>query len=274
MKSLVFCVATGILFAGIGLAQTVNASLGGTVVDSSGAAIPGATVTATGIDTGVANKTTANASGAYDFPTLAAGNYKVAAGFTGFKEFVYDRVVLDVGAQVRLNFTLTVGSATTAVEVTAAAESPLLATSAVVGGIITGDEILHLPLIDQNAANLALSQAQFAGGIGTGVSVAGGSTMMLATTVNGISVSNNRLDRAGGLLSFQLTQTVDMVEEVKVTSSPADAENGRSLGSVSMIVRSGTNEFHGSAMDGLRNTDLDANTLWNNLSHPICPGKP
>ena len=134
---------------------------------------------------------------------------------------------------MRLNFTLEVGAATTITEVTAAAESPLLTTSAVVGGIVTGDQILHLPLIDQNAANLALTQAQFAGGIGGGVSVAGGSTMTLATTVNGISVSNNRLDRAGGLLSFQLTQTVDMVEEVKVTSSPVDAENGRSLGSVS-----------------------------------------
>ena len=175
-------------------------------------------------------------------------------------------------AQVRLNFPAReVGAATTTVEVTAAAESPLMTTSAVVGGIVTGDEILHLPLIDQNAANLALTQAQFAGGIGGGVSVAGGSTMTLATTVNGISVSNTRLDRAGGLLSFQLTQTVDMVEEVKVTSSPIDAENGRSLGSVSMIVRSGTNKFHGSLVDGLRNTDLDANTFWNNFSQPYLP---
>ncbi len=174
-----------------------------------------------------------------------------------------------MGAQVRLNFTLSVGEANTTVEVASAAESPLLATSAVVGGIVTGDEILHLPLIDQNAANLALTQAQFAGGIGGGVSVAGGSTMTLGTTVNGISVSNNRLDRAGGLLSFQLTQTVDMVEEVKVTSSPTDAENGRTLGSVSMIVRSGTNTVHGSVADGLRNTDLDANTFWNNFSQPL-----
>ena len=62
-----------------------------------------------------------------------------------------------------------------------------------------------------------------------------------------------------------------MVEEVKVTSSPVDAENGRSFGSVSMIVRSGTNKFHGSAVDGLRNTDLDANTFWNNFSQPYIP---
>jgi hypothetical protein len=271
MKRVMFCAITGLLFSGLALSQTFNASLGGTVQDSSGAVIPSAIVTATGVETGVVSTTMTNTSGAYEFPSLQEGNYRVSAQVAGFKEFVYQRVVLDVGAQVRLNFTLTVGAANTTVEVSTAAESPLLTTSAAVGGVITGDEILHLPLIDQNAVNLALTQAQFAGGIGAGVSVAGGSTMTLATTVNGISVSNNRLDRAGGLLSFQLTQSIDMVEEVKVTSSPVDAENGRSLGSVSMIVRSGTNKFHGSLWDGLRNTDLDANTFWNNFSQPYIP---
>src|SRR5580700_1195519 len=271
MKKLAICILMGALFASYALAQTFNASLGGTVADSSGAVVPKTTITVTGIETGVATKTTTNTSGVYEFPSLQEGNYRVSAEVAGFKEFVYQRVTLDVGAQVRLNFALEVGAATTITTVTAAAESPLLTTSAMVGGVVTGDSILHLPLIDQNAANLALTQAQFAGGIGGGVSVAGGSTMTLGVTLNGISVSNNRLDRAGGLLSFQLTQTVDMVEEVKVTSSPADAENGRSLGSVSMIVRSGTNKFHGSAVDGLRNTDLDANTFWNNFSQPYIP---
>jgi Carboxypeptidase regulatory-like domain len=260
-----------VMFATSGAAQTFNSSLGGTVTDTSGAVVPNAVVTAIGIETGVGTKAKTNTSGVYEFPSLPQGVYRVIAEMAGFKQFAYQKVTLDVGAQVRLNFTLEVGAATTTVEVTAAAESPLMATSAVVGGVVTGDEILHLPLIDQNAANLALTQAEFAGGIGTGVSVAGGSTLTLATTVNGISVSNNRLDRAGGLLSFQLTQTVDMVEEVKVTSSPADAESGRSLGQVQMIVRSGTNQFHGSLVDGLRNTDLDANTFWNNFNQPYLP---
>ena len=86
-------------------------------------------------------------------------------------------------------------------------------------------------------------------------------------TVNGIDVSNKRLDRNGGLNSGQLSQSVDLVEEVKVVSSPVDAELGRSLGSVQMIVRSGTNQFHGSAVDGLRNTDLNSNTFFNNLNN-------
>jgi hypothetical protein len=271
MKTVLFSILTGVLSAGLALSQTFNSSLGGTVTDASGAVAVSAVVTATGIETGVATKTKTNASGVYEFPSLQEGNYRVSAELPGFKVSVYQKVVLDVGAQVRLNFKLEVGAATSSIEVTSSGASPLMTTSAVVGGVVTGDEILHLPLIDQNAANLALTQAQFAGGIGSGVSVAGGTTMMLATTVNGISVSNNRLDRAGGLLSFQLTQTVDMVEEVKVTSSPVDAESGRSLGQVQMIVRSGTNQFHGSLWDGLRNTDLDANTFWNNFSQPYLP---
>ena len=190
MKRFLLCVVMGVLFAGFGLAQNFNASLGGTVTDASGAVIPNATVTATGIETGVATKTTTNTSGAYEFPSLQQGNYRVSAQVAGFKEFVYQRVVLDLSAQVRINFTLTVGVATTTMEVTAAAESPLLAASSVVGGVIQGQQILDLPLIDRSANNLAISQAGFAGGIGTGVNVAGGATQSLLTTVNGINVTN------------------------------------------------------------------------------------
>ena len=131
--------------------------------------------------------------------------------------------------------------------------------------MIRGQQILDLPLIDRNAANLAMTQAGFAGGLGEGVNVAGGSTQSLVTTLNGINVSNTRLNRAGGLESFQFSQTVDMVEEVKVITSPADVESGgRALGQVQMVVRSGTNEFHGSLVDGIRNTAFNANTFFNN----------
>lgn len=256
----------GILFPGYGLAQTVNASLGGTVVDASGAMVPGATVTATGVDTGVANKVITNEAGAYQFVSLQAGNYRVTAEMTGFQKVTFDPVVLNAAANVRLNFKLPVAGTTTTLEVTAAAESPLLATSAVISGLLTGKQIIDLPLIDRDATNLALTQPAMAGGLGTGVNVAGGSTQSLMITLNGINISNTRLNRAGGLDSFQFSQTVDMVEEVKVVSSPADVELGRALGQIQMIVRSGTNEFHGSLVDGIRNTALNANTFWNNFS--------
>jgi len=254
------------LCAGVICAQNVNATLSGTVSDISGAVIPNATVLATAIDTGVVTKTSTNGTGAYAFPSLQAGRYRVSAEMSGFKTIAFEPVVLDVSAQVRLNFTLPVSGGSTTLEVTAAAESPLLASSAVVGGVVQGQQILDLPLIDRSANNLAISQAGFAGGVGTGVNVAGGTTQSLLTTLNGISVTNNRLTRAGGLNSFQLSQSVDLVEEVRVVSSPSDVELGRALGQVQMIVRSGTNTLRGSVVDGLRNTDLNANTFFNNYS--------
>ena len=123
MKRVVLCFLMGVLPASLGFGQTFNASLGGTVADSSGAVVQNALVTATGIETGVATKTKTNASGVYEFPSLQEGAYRVSAELAGFKEFVYQRVVLDVGAQVRLNFALTVGAANTTVEVAGAAES-------------------------------------------------------------------------------------------------------------------------------------------------------
>lgn len=96
-------------------------------------------VTAIDTATGVATKTTSNQSGAYEFPSLQQGNYKVEAGATGFSTTVINPVVLDLGAQVRLNLTLQLASGpATAVEVTAAGESPLLATTANVRGVIQG----------------------------------------------------------------------------------------------------------------------------------------
>jgi hypothetical protein len=248
------------------MAQTVNASLGGIVTDASGAVIPGATVTATGIDTGVASKTLTNESGAYQLLSLQAGNYRVTAEMPSFQKLTYEPVELNAGANLRLNFKLQPQGAATTLEITAAAESPLLANTAVVSGLLTGKQILDLPLIDREATNLALTQAALAGGLGTGVNVAGGSTQSLVTTLNGINVSNMRINRAGGLNSMQFSQSVDLVEEVKVVTSPADVEYGRALGQVQMIVRSGTNEFHGSIVDGLRNTALNANTFWNNAT--------
>src|SRR5438093_129454 len=108
MKKFSICVLMVALFASHALGQTVNASLGGTVADATGAVLPGATVTATGIDTGVATKTITNESGTYQFPSLQAGNYRVSAQLNGFQEFTYERVTLGVSAQVRINLTLAV----------------------------------------------------------------------------------------------------------------------------------------------------------------------
>src|SRR5215470_466390 len=113
MNKFAICIVISALLATQAFAQNVNATLGGTVADSTGAVLPGATVTVTGIDTGVKTTTISNEAGAYQFPSLQAGNYKVAAELPGFQDFVYERVTLDVAAQLRLNFSLSVAGGAT-----------------------------------------------------------------------------------------------------------------------------------------------------------------
>src|SRR5437773_7021574 len=117
-------------------AQTSNATLGGTVSDSTGALIPGVTVTATNTATGIVTTVLSNEAGAYQFASLQTGTYKVTAELPGFQTQAYNNVALGVSQQVRLNFSLQVGSVTQAVEVTVAADTLLATSSASVGTVL------------------------------------------------------------------------------------------------------------------------------------------
>src|SRR5262247_554173 len=100
-----------------GFAQTTNATLGGTVSDASKALIPGVNITATNTQTGIVSTTITNETGAYNFPSLQTGSYKVTAELPGFQTQTYNDVALGVGQQVRLNFSLQVGQQAQSVEV-------------------------------------------------------------------------------------------------------------------------------------------------------------
>src|SRR5881409_24679 len=118
------------------LAQTTNATLGGTVSDSTGALIPGVTVRTTNIQTGIASTSTTNETGAYNFPSLETGVYKVSAELSGFQTQSYNDVTLGVSQQVRLNFILQVGSQAQSVEVSVEADTLIATTSASVGLVL------------------------------------------------------------------------------------------------------------------------------------------
>src|SRR6185369_14222195 len=114
-------------------AQTSNATLGGTVADSSRALIPGVTITATNTGTGVITTVLSNEAGAYQFPNLQTGTYKVSADLSGFRTQTYNDVALGIGQQVRLNFALAVASVGQQVDVSAAADTLLATSSSSVG---------------------------------------------------------------------------------------------------------------------------------------------
>ena len=135
-------------------AQTANATLGGTVSDSSGALIPGVTITATNTGTGIVTTVISNEAGAYQFASLQTGSYKVSAELPGFQTEVYSDVALGVSQQVRLNFTLRVGTVAQAVEVTVAADTLLATSSASVGSVLPEYRVRDLPLVGRNVMDL------------------------------------------------------------------------------------------------------------------------
>ena len=134
--------------------QTVNATLGGTVGDATGALIPGVTITATNTGTGIVNTLVTNESGAYNFASLQPGTYKVTAELPGFQTQTYTDVQLGGAQQVRLNFTLQVGGLAQNVEVTISADTVLGTSSNSIGTILPEYKVRDLPTIAGNVFNI------------------------------------------------------------------------------------------------------------------------
>ena len=144
---------------GTSLAQTTNATLGGTVSDSTRALIPGVTVTATNTQTGIVTTIVTNETGAYQFASLQTGIYKVTAELPGFQTQVYNDVTLGVSQQVRLNFTLQIGTQAQSVEVSVAADTLIATTSSSVGSVLPEYKLRDLPLSTRNALDLVATTA-------------------------------------------------------------------------------------------------------------------
>src|SRR5215468_928561 len=246
-----------VVLSGTSLAQTTNATLGGTVSDSTRALIPGVTVTATNTQTGIVTTIITNETGAYQFASLQTGIYKVTADLAGFQTQTYNEVSLDVSQQVRLNFTLQVGTQSQAVEVNVAADTLIATTSSSVGTVLPEYKLRDLPLVTRNALDLVNTTAGTQGG-----SFAGARTVAVNTVRDGVPVSDGRYDVG---VSASTYVSPDLVEEVRIIVAPADAEMGRGSGQVQMATRSGKNQFRGSVFLTNRNSALSANSWGNNF---------
>ena len=269
-RSVFWGLLLAIVFSVYAMAQTTNATLGGTVADPSGAFIPGVTVTATNTATGIVNTAVTNESGVYQFASLQTGSYKVSAELPGFQTQVVNNFTLGISQQARLNFALQVGAVSQTVEVAVAADSELKTTSASVATVLPQAQLQDLPLGSRNIQNLLLTMA------GTGPqsldvgqngeidgNFAGGRTSAVNVTRDGFVNSDGRYTHG----EFSQTYTSpDLVEEVKVVTAGVDAENGRGAGQVQMVTRSGSNRFNGAVFWTNRNSKLDANNFFNNLN--------
>jgi hypothetical protein len=231
--------------------------LTGTVADTSSAVVPTATVTLQNTQTGVTMTAVTNDAGVYNFPSVQPGKYRVSAEKAGFKKAIYTDVTLELSDRVTLNFALEVGAISAdVVEVNAALDTRLAIGNNSVGGVISGQKVQELPLPNRDALGLVLTQSGINGSNFSGARIG-----TLNISRDGVNVQDQRINV--GLASTIFT-SVDLVQEVRVVTSPADAEFGRGSGQVQMITRSGTNDFHGSVFEAHRNTALNANTWFNN----------
>ncbi len=238
----------------------------GEVKDPSGASAPNATITATNKDTNVARTTQTNSSGVYSFPAMIPGSYDVKAVAAGFDTMVKTNVLLQVQQTARVDFTLNVGQATQTMEVSASGE--LLSTeNASVGTVIEQKRITELPLNGRNFFSLVALSPAVTVGFAPAAQAAnrqGGTRAALTMSLSGSRAtwSNYTLDGVTNTdINFNLyvvLPSVDALQEFKVQQGIYSAEFGREAGQVNVSTRPGTNNYHGTAFDFLRNDAMDA----------------
>ena len=239
-----------------------NASVSGTVTDPSGAHVVGAVVSGVNAETGASVSGTTNGAGAFVFPSLQPGSYTFSSEHAGFRKAIVSGVVLDIGSQLTVNMSLLLGQTSETVEVSATA-TPINVSSATVGDVVTGKQLQDLPLTGRSAYNLITTQPGVAYNINAPNFYLNGSQgNAINYTMDGITAQNNLL--TGSFYNYSNVVTVDRAEEVRVVTSPADAEYGRGSGQIQMVTRGGGNTFRGSAWEEHRNTALNANDFFNN----------
>jgi len=248
-------------------AQTA-AEITGRVTDSTNAVIPGAAITATNVDRQTDRTTTSNDLGYFTLPSLSTGNYRITVEHGGFKPVSRSGIRLDVNQSLRLDFTLEVGQLTEKIEVTG--ELALIeATTAQLGTVVTEEKISDLPLNARNFSQL-LTLTPGASPISVAQNRAGGQTtprigVLVFPAINGQTNRSNSFTLDGVYNNGHFTGTyvvapnIDGLSQFKVQSHSDQAEFGGATGGVINIAsKTGTNQFHGTLFEFLRNDKLDA----------------
>ncbi|HEU0122729.1 MAG TPA: carboxypeptidase regulatory-like domain-containing protein [Bryobacteraceae bacterium] len=262
---LYLCMAC-LLATGPAGAQTATGTITGSISDPSGAAIAGAKVQITNTGTNARAEVTTNSEGTYTALLLPVGSYNVRVVATGFKTFELDGIQLQVQQQAQVNASLQVGSMTESVVVQGDA-SVVETTTSSIGRVVDNKRILELPLNTRNVYTLVNLTPGVTGSIGNahnGVSfsVNGSRTGTFDVLVDGSSAAFPTVNGFAGLSVFP---SVDAVAEFKMQAQNYSAEFGRSMTAVlNVVYKSGTNSFHGSGYEFLRNSVLDANNFFAN----------
>jgi hypothetical protein len=262
--------------------QIVGGTLSGTITDTSGGAVPSATVSIKNVATGVVTNVTTNSQGIYNAPNLLPGTYETKVTATGFDTKSVSGIILTVGAQQVLNFSMKVGTITEQVQVSDITPD-LQLVSSTISNAVNSNTVRELPLNGRSWTDLATLQPgvttihamvsvtstdRLGRGLGVELSITGGRPQQNNYLMNGVSINDYSNQAPGSIVGGNLG--VDAVSEFNVLTTNYSTEYGRTSGGViSAIIRSGTNQFHGSAYEFLRNSALDAR---NTFDFPAAPG--
>ncbi|HMB80121.1 MAG TPA: carboxypeptidase-like regulatory domain-containing protein, partial [Vicinamibacterales bacterium] len=246
-----------LMLAAVLLGQVAAGEITGVVKDPAGAAVPGATVTITSVDTNLQRVVVSSGEGVYTAPSLAPGNYRVDVERTGFKPVRRAGIRLSTGEKARIDFDLAVGGVREQVTVTADA-SILRAETASLGAVIEHEQVVQFPINGRTFILLA--------GLAPGVAlppnsqlprINGGRPRTNEYLFDGISV----LQPEPGMVAF--FPVVDAIQEFKIESNSPPAEFGRFNGGVvNLTTKAGGNVFHGDGFEFLRNEALNARNFF------------
>ena len=260
------------MLAGSAWSQEVTAAIVGTIVDPTGAPIPGATVTVTDVDRGTQLVATTNETGAYNVPRIPVGNYQLKVSAKGFQTAVHPAFTLVLNQTARIDVPMKVGQVSETVEVSSS--SPLLQTqSTEISTIIDAKTNASLPLASRNYIQLTL--------LAPGVTVVNPQALTQAQsmTSSGRPYINGNREQANSFLldgidnqeninnEVAYQPSVDAIQEFNLITQNASAEFGQYQGGIiNTTIKSGSNSFHGSVFEFFRNDKLNANTWQNGLT--------
>jgi hypothetical protein len=258
------------MFSAARLSAQTAGVVSGHVSDTTGAAIPQATITLKNVATSGVRSTVTTGAGDYTFPDVPPGIYNISAKHAGFKTDTSNNVEVQVQQSVRLDFTLQVGEVTQTIEVAASAVL-LQAENATLGTVIENAAVNELPLngrnylslvaLTSNANTLAPASGQASARMGTdratqSISVGGQRIMWDYYTLDG--VNNTDPD----FVTYVTLPSLDGIQEFKVQTGVYSAEFGHEATQVNVVTKSGTNTYHGAMYDFIRNNTADANPYW------------
>lgn len=274
----VFALA-GIFLSAPVAAQTTSTEVLGTVTDATGAVVPNADVTLLRLSTGEKRQTKTDGSGNFSFPLIEIGDYSVTVSLSGFKTQVKTGINVAYQQKARVNMTLDIGATTDRVEVVATGVE-LKTDDAAVSTTIERKRVQELPLLGRNFASLAILTpgVQYGTRMNQNVQAAtafpfpGAATTLSA---NGQRDANQNISMDGVVATEPLVNqvlfnpSIDAIEEVKIQTGSVSAEYGQNNGAVVQIaLKSGTNNFHGTFFNFMRNNVLDARDYFLNFELP------